>query len=260
MQKKGKSQWYLHRALRTLLFFGTVLASLLFAGALAQAQKSNFVSGEVIVHFKNDIVDFPVDAGRTPIDQVRILNPQADSVLSDPNATEYNWTASGGSATFDNIRFTLGSYNYDRYKVTKSVSFSETFTDVPVVWGRRSGSTGAVRWPVDETHFNYTYTGIEPGSESTTGCQLVPCTVSVGGGGAAARQAASHSKAELTAFYEKYGRRPPIPPFDAKIPKTKADINEQTSEPIPESYGLSQSYPNPFNPETVIEYSFARSR
>ncbi|NIR50858.1 S8 family serine peptidase [candidate division KSB1 bacterium] len=94
-------------------------------------------------------------------------------LLSDPNSTEYNWTASGGSASFDNVRFTLGSYNYDRYKVTKSVSFPQNFTAVPVVWGQRNGSTGAVRWPADETQLNYNYTGIEPGSESATGCQLV---------------------------------------------------------------------------------------
>ncbi|MDQ7053669.1 MAG: S8 family serine peptidase [candidate division KSB1 bacterium] len=94
-------------------------------------------------------------------------------LLSDPNATEYNWTASGGTAINDNQGFVFGSYVYQRYKVTKTVSFPQNFASVPVIWARRNGSTGAVRWPGDETQLYYNYTGIEPGSESATGCQLV---------------------------------------------------------------------------------------
>ena len=95
-------------------------------------------------------------------------------LLNDPNAVEYNWKATGGSSTNDNFGISPGDgYVYQRYKVTKTVSFSQSFVDVPVIWGRRSGSTGIVKWPASTGQLNYNYTGIAPGTETKSSCQLV---------------------------------------------------------------------------------------
>ena len=51
----------------------------------------------------------------------------------------------------------------------------------------------------------------------------------------------------IQAFYEKYGSMPPPPPSKIDGP--------QQARVLPLTYELYQSYPNPFNPETVIRFA-----
>jgi|GEM_PF-3243563 len=95
-------------------------------------------------------------------------------ILTDPGYTEYQRTAVGGTATDDNSTLNPGNgYVYKRYRVTKSISWSEVFSSIPVVWGRRSGSSGRVKWPSNATQLGYTFTGVVTGSEGMNSCQLI---------------------------------------------------------------------------------------
>ena len=70
------------------LLLSILLGGLIFWGPLAQAQELDYVPGEVIVHFKPGIIDFPVGSDSKPISEVSILNPQARAVLQEIATTE----------------------------------------------------------------------------------------------------------------------------------------------------------------------------
>ena len=70
------------------LLLSILLGGLVFWGPLAQAQELDFVPGEVIVHFKAGIIDFPVGSDSKPISEVSILNPQARAVLQEIATSE----------------------------------------------------------------------------------------------------------------------------------------------------------------------------
>jgi PKD repeat protein len=79
------------------------------------------------------------------------------------------------------------------------------------------------------------------------------CDLTVGGNGGMSKSLADM---DWELFRKKYGNTPPLPP--------SIDWENKTIAKIPESYGLSQNYPNPFsagggsafggNPETTIRY------
>ena len=50
--------------------------------------QENFVPGEVIVHFKPEVIDFPVGSDRKPFSEVSILDPQARVVLEEIATSE----------------------------------------------------------------------------------------------------------------------------------------------------------------------------
>lgn len=71
------------------------------------------------------------------------------------------------------------------------------------------------------------------------------CELTIGGSGANSVAKATHAMS-WQAFASQFGSMPPLPPSSV--------INDQLVVNRPTDYGLSQSYPNPFNPETFIEY------
>lgn len=95
-------------------------------------------------------------------------------LLTGAGYTEFQRTATGGTATNENFTVNPGDgYTYKRFKVVKTVTWSEAFTSVPVIWGRRTGSNGRVKWPSSTAQLGYTYTGIVAGTEAMNSCQLV---------------------------------------------------------------------------------------
>jgi hypothetical protein len=71
------------------------------------------------------------------------------------------------------------------------------------------------------------------------------CDLTIGGGIMAEASNATVGNHEL--FKQQFGSQPPVPPFIG---------NKMVAELLPTSHKIiSRNYPNPFNPETMIEYS-----
>jgi hypothetical protein len=115
----------------------------------------------------------------------------------------------------------------------------------PLVDDPKGSVVDMFRWnPATQSHARTHPRQVEPKEGYWILVFGVPSKIVVGGTGAFGVDTAK-SSADLTAFYEKYGALPPMPPLPVAV---------ETPTLLPETYGLSQNYPNPFNPETVIEY------
>ncbi len=61
-----------------------------------------------------------------------------------------------------------GPYDFELMRVTKSITFQETYKEPPHVWGRGNGSTGLPEY----SWYNMPYTEVVEGSVTTTGCTV----------------------------------------------------------------------------------------
>jgi len=59
-----------------------------FTGTFVYAQTSAFVPDEIIVHFKDGVIDFPVNSGRRLLSETNILIPQIRDSLASISALE----------------------------------------------------------------------------------------------------------------------------------------------------------------------------
>lgn len=122
--------------------------------------------------------------------------------------------------------------------VIKPVDFSDP-NDNP------NGSViAAYGWDFNTSQYHSVYPGdLEP-KEGYWLAVIQACDLTIGSESVA--KTIASVPADFGAFHKRFGSQPPVPPF-------LADRN--VAELLPISQLTALNYPNPFNPETVIEYS-----
>jgi hypothetical protein len=131
-----------------------------------------------------------------------------------------------------------GEYTVDLYDVRLAVTYPESFSDVPYVWGLGQGTVG---WSAALHNFQEGFCRLYPGSDTLTGCVLqtfvyyvyeeeewFPC---------------HYNDVELQ--YRLWGIPLEITPWGPEF--GKLNVGQ-----LPEDLALLGNYPNPFNSHTSI--------
>jgi len=188
--------------------------------------------------FPNAMAAFGYNPLTGNYDPVTILDPKKGYWLLIPAAT---------TVTISGTRLSSYTENYTTgWHLIGSVWGITNFTD-PI--DNPNGSVMAT-YGYDPTRDEY-FAVYPPGTgklEEKQGYWLAvarPCDLTIGGSPFDKAPIAANTNIDSKAFYQQYGSQPPKPPFLA---------DPKVAQLLPNNKIVSHNYPNPFNPETVIEY------
>ena len=192
------------------------------------------------VLFPDALAAFGYDSNTASYYVAEKLKPKRGYWLLIPSAT---------SATISGTPLTNYTEHYPAgWHLIGSVNKTINFTDPD---DNPSGAViGAYGWDVNTSQYFQVY---PPGAgvlEARQGYWLAAfqdCDLTIGGGTSASARASAKSDMEI--FRKQFGSRPPLPPFMADEISAQLLITEMTA----------YNYPNPFNPETVIEYTLPKA-
>ena len=181
----------------------------------------------------------------------RVNAERALQLLQDHNGLNHMVTRHvvGGTASETGLYFTEYPFVYSQYRVTRAVTFSPSFGDVPIVWGdSRSMSTGSPQWICSAQQLSWRFCRAVPNSATPTQAVLETylykrCNFN------GQCEWATATPANVVFRY----RTMPPPVW------LYADVELET--PIEEfaslKPSLSLSGPNPFNAEATLTYSIS---
>ncbi|MBC8346990.1 MAG: S8 family serine peptidase, partial [Candidatus Marinimicrobia bacterium] len=111
----------------------------------------------------------------------RVNARAALSLINLPNVV-YHWTASGGSVVSNSILYPLtfygvngildGTYTVVRHEIRKTITFPQSFSSTPFVWGRGVDQYVNPGFSIENPNYGMGWCGLVPGSVTTTSATL----------------------------------------------------------------------------------------
>jgi hypothetical protein len=137
-----------------------------------------------------------------------------------------------------------GDYRVKRYDVRVDVTYPETFSGIPYVWGIGHGSVG---WSAANPNYQVGWCRLAPGWQSEDGCQLQTFVYDVYD--YLGRRIGWYPCApgDVSLHYKVWGIRLPDTP-------TGPGSGKLALEGLPSELLIAGNYPNPFNSSTVLEF------